>query len=282
MTASETSEVIVRASEAIKKAESLLICAGAGMGVDSGLPDFRGDKGFWKAYPPFAKLGLSFIDMANPDWFYKDPELAWGFYGHRLNLYRETRPHNGFSILLKLSEEKSGGSFVFTSNVDGQFQKAGFREDSVLECHGSIHHLQCTQPGCNSFIWPAKGVEVSVDESSMKAKKPLPNCPTCGDIARPNILMFGDWNWLSNRGEDQHLQFNHWLHENRNARLVIIECGAGTGVPTVRMNSERIAATYNATLIRINLREPQVPSKHIGIAQGALETLEQIYSQIYN
>ena len=61
----------------------LLFTAGAGMGVDSGLPDFRGDKGFWKAYP--ALFGHSFSDMANPSWFDSDPRLAWGFYGHRLN-----------------------------------------------------------------------------------------------------------------------------------------------------------------------------------------------------
>ena len=36
--------------------DALLVAAGAGMGVDSGLPDFRGDEGFWRAYPPFAAL----------------------------------------------------------------------------------------------------------------------------------------------------------------------------------------------------------------------------------
>ncbi len=57
-----------------------MVCAGAGIGVDSGLPDFRGNQGFWRAYPPFAELGLSFVDMANPQWFASDPEFAWGFY----------------------------------------------------------------------------------------------------------------------------------------------------------------------------------------------------------
>src|SRR5438093_10269086 len=87
------------AAEAIRSAEALLIGAGAGMGVDSGLPDFRGDEGFWKAYPPFKKLGLSFVELANPNWFHSDPALAWGFYGHRRNLYRSTQPHQGFAIL---------------------------------------------------------------------------------------------------------------------------------------------------------------------------------------
>jgi hypothetical protein len=49
-------QTISQAARAIQKADAVLITAGAGMGVDSGLPDFRGDEGFWKAYPPFAAL----------------------------------------------------------------------------------------------------------------------------------------------------------------------------------------------------------------------------------
>jgi NAD-dependent SIR2 family protein deacetylase len=81
-------EKLKRAAEAIRTADALLLCAGAGIGVDSGLPDFRGRQGFWRAYPTIAKLGLSFEEMAHPGWFAKEPSLAWAFYGHRLNLYR--------------------------------------------------------------------------------------------------------------------------------------------------------------------------------------------------
>ena len=84
-----------RAAAAIFAADALLIGAGAGMGVDSGLPDFRGNQGFWNAYPPFR--GRRFSEMSNPIWFHNDPEQAWGFFGHRLNLYRETLPHAGFN-----------------------------------------------------------------------------------------------------------------------------------------------------------------------------------------
>src|ERR1700739_3955572 len=88
-----------RAAQAILDSEALLIGAGAGMGVDSGLPDFRGDQGFWRAYPPYEKLGLNFAARASPRCSRAAPPLAWGFYGHRLNLYRATRPHDGFRIL---------------------------------------------------------------------------------------------------------------------------------------------------------------------------------------
>src|SRR5438309_5449869 len=88
-----------KAAAWLRDADGLLITAGAGMGVDSGLPDFRGREGFWRAYPALRHEGLSFEQMATAQRFEKDTALAWGFYGHRLRLYRETEPHEGFSIL---------------------------------------------------------------------------------------------------------------------------------------------------------------------------------------
>ena len=81
--------------------------------------------------------------MANPIWFTTNPPMAWAFYGHRYNLYKNTIPHDGFKMLLDLVKEKNDNYFIFTSNVDGQFQKAGFDSDKIIECHGSISHFQC-------------------------------------------------------------------------------------------------------------------------------------------
>ncbi len=272
---SELSSRFDAAAEAVRDADALLITAGAGMGVDSGLPDFRGDEGFWRAYPPIAKLGISFFEMANPLWFRRDPDLAWGFYGHRFNLYRETAPHDGFAVLKKWAEAVGRGCFVFTSNVDGQFQKAGFEDLTIVECHGSISHLQCTRP-CRDDIWDFPDLHIEVDDATMRAVSPLPTCPACGALARPNVLMFNDWNWLPHRMSEQERRFAHWLETVRGARLVIVEIGAGSAVPTVRFTSERLASRPQTTLIRINPREPQVPHDHIGIPLSSLEALQAI------
>ena len=247
------------------------------MGVDSGLPDFRGDQGFWRAYPPIAKLGISFVEMANPEWFQRDPHFAWAFYGHRLHLYRNTVPHTGFRKLLTVGARKPNGCFVFTSNVDGQFQKAGFDQRYIEECHGSIHHLQCTRP-CGEIIWSGDSLEVRIDEINFKAIDPLPKCPDCKSIARPNILMFGDWTWLSSRTDGQRDNFYEWLHRSTSNRkkLVIVECGAGEAVATVRYMSENIAARTGGILIRINPRDTHVPNGHIAIPLGAAEGIEAI------
>lgn len=265
------------AAEAIDAAAAVLVTAGAGMGADSGLPDFRGTQGFWRAYPVIAKLGLPFEEMANPAWFSQDPALAWAFYGHRLNLYRSTTPHAGFSQLLKIGRSKPRGYFVFTSNVDGQFQKAGFAPERIVECHGSIHHFQCAA-SCTNEIWDACNEIVTVEESSFRALEPLPGCRNCPALARPNILMFNDGSWLGGRSEAQQERFSEWLGElaRCSANLAVIELGAGSAIPTVRHTSERVLQGVGGTLIRINPREESVPPGHIGLRLGAAEGIGRI------
>ena len=256
---------IEAAAAVLADAESLLIGAGAGMGVDSGLPDFRGDEGFWNAYPPMRHLGISFSEMANPEWFERDPSLAWGFYGHRLHLYRDTVPHEGFGLLKRLAGDRP--AFVFTSNVDGAFQRAGWSESQVCEVHGSLHHLQCTQP-CSDAIWSSEGTDVDIDPTNFRAPGPLPRCPRCGALARPNVLMFGDWGWVGARSEAQGGRLGAWLRGA--GRLAVLEFGAGTAVPTVRMQCERVAAA-KGRLIRVNPRESFGPRGTIELPLGALE-----------
>lgn len=263
------------AARAIALADALLITTGAGMGVDSGLPDFRGDAGFWRAYPPMQALGISFTDMAQPRWFRQDPELAWGFYGHRLNLYRRTLPHAGFEVLRRWASAKPAGAMVFTSNVDGQFQRAGFMEEALCEVHGSLHHLQCSLP-CSPAIWSADACQVEVEEATFRARHPLPHCPRCGAVARPNVLMFNDGSWLPERTTQQEEQLADWLNSLRGAALTIIECGAGTAIPTVRILSEQVARQIHAPLLRINVREAQGPPGTLSFPLRAASALNHL------
>jgi len=262
---------IQQAAEWIKGADALLIGAGAGMGVDSGLPDFRGTEGFWKAYPALKKQYHSFSDMANPMWFELNPRKAWGFYGHRLNLYKNTQPHEGFNILKAWADTCLNGSMVFTSNVDGQFQKAGFRELDIMECHGSIHHLQCSQY-CSDDIWSAHDLELTIDEATLTLTSDIPRCPHCGEVARPNILMFNDGYWNSDRTDDQEDLFSQWAKQAGN--ILAIEIGAGTAIPSVRYKTTEIGKK----IIRINPRQSVISKRYTGISldMGGLEALEAI------
>jgi NAD-dependent SIR2 family protein deacetylase len=262
-----------RAAEALRGARALVVTAGAGMGVDSGLPDFRGDQGFWKAYPLYERLGLSFVDAANPEHFERDPAFGWGFYGHRAALYRDTEPHQGFQILRRWIGRFGLASFVVTSNVDGQFQKAGFPEEEILEIHGSIRHLQCCTP-CNDAIWEGRD-PVEVDPETMRARQVV-RCPACLGVARPNILMFGDMAWIPDRSQAQRRRFERFSEAQRDQPAVIVEMGAGTAIPSIRWTSEQLGRGQGALVIRINPREAQIGPPHLSLPVGALEGLTGI------
>lgn len=265
---------IAQAAQWIGEADGLLITAGAGMGVDSGLPDFRGTAGFWTAYPALGKERIDFQTIANQAAFEETPRLAWGFYGHRLDLYRRITPHDGFRILREIGNRMAQGAFVYTSNVDGQFQKAGFDDARIVECHGSIHYLQCLA-ACTTDIWPADALEIKIDEDRCMFRGPLPGCPHCGRLARPNILMFSDWTWLSGRTDSQHARLERWLA--RVKKPVVIELGAGTAIPSVRRKGESL----QAPLVRINPTAAQVGSHGaVGIQAGALEALLQLEARL--
>ena len=262
--------LLSRCADAVREADGLLVTAGAGMGVDSGLADFRGTQGFWRAYPARARARIAFESIASPAAFEADPRLAWGFYGHRLALYRRTEPHEGFAILMQVGGAMKNGTFVLTSNVDGQFGLAGYSGERVCEIHGSIHHLQCMR-GCSDKIWPATDFAPEIDADKCLLRSALPVCPRCRGLARPNILMFGDRGWIEARQQKQYAALLAWLRQVR--RPVIVEVGAGTAIPSVRHFGE----AARGVLIRINPTEPGVPKgKGFGLRMGGLEGIRRL------
>lgn len=265
---------IEHAADLISQADTLVVAAGAGMGVDSGLPDFRGTDGFWNAHPALGRERIEFHNIASPDAFRSQPMRAWGFYGHRLNLYRATQPHDGFQILKRWGDAMLHGHAVFTSNVDGQFQKAGFAPTSIEECHGSIHHLQCLTPCCQA-IWSAEEFSPEVDAEQCRMLNTMPTCPHCGGMARPNVMMFNDWDWMGHLQAQQAARMERWL--SGVSRPVVVEIGAGTAIPSVRRFSHRIIHEFGGRLVRINPLESGVPTKRdIGLASGSLHTLVEV------
>lgn len=286
-TPSELDAQLDRASALLRHARAMLFTAGAGMGVDSGLPDFRGPEGFWRAYPPYRALGLEFAALANPRWFREDPALAWGFYGHRLQLYRDTVPHTGFAILRDLAARSEHGAFVFTSNIDGHFVRAGFDPARVVECHGTLDALQCVR-ACGAAPFDSATIRVEVDLQTFRARPPLPACSRCGGLARPAVLMFGDAEWDGSRTEAQERRLDAWLRrlprahgQSAESPLVVVECGAGLAVPTVRHFGEHVARAFGGALVRINVRESDAPGpRDVSLPLGAKDALTEIAARL--
>jgi len=225
--------------------------------VDSGLPDYRGPTGFWKAYPAIAQLGISLEEMSGPEWFTKDPMFAWGFYSHRASLYDAAVPHEGFKILLNwVNTITKGNYFIFTSNIDSQFQKAGFKERKLYECHGSLNYLQCTVDCTPNGVWARDRTPIPVDDKlHVINKEKLPHCIRCDKLARPNVSLFGDTTETFNdyRTQKQKQKLKRWLKQSVDNKLLIIEIGCGISLHSIRIEVEDMIQKRPSTkLIRIN------------------------------
>jgi NAD-dependent SIR2 family protein deacetylase len=275
----ELQQTIEAAAATIEEADALIILAGAGMSVDSGLPDYRGDEGLWNEHPFIKEHGMSFIDMANPKLFEDDPALAWQFYAERQQMCRDTTPHRGYELLRKWGQAKKQGYFAVTSNVDGHFNFAGYPGDRVVECHGNLHYNQCCEP-CHDQIW--LDIPDEWERKKMSDEQPMFFCPECNGVARPNVMMFGDWDWIREPTEKQTEKFDSWVRtlQAEGTRVAIVEVGAGTTLPAVRMQSESLLNKFNARLIRINLREAEGNADTLSIELSALEALERIEQEL--
>ncbi|MBN3725311.1 SIR2 family NAD-dependent protein deacylase [Burkholderia sp. Ac-20379] len=252
---------LARAARWIADADALVITAGAGMSVDSNLPDFRGTNGIWQTLLPAGMHEGEVGSFTQGDCFTAKPRDAWRFFGRALDVCRATVPHDGYALLRHWAATKRHGAFVYTSNVDGLFQAAGFEEARMLECHGSLHHFQCARP-CSPVTWPAPDCIVP--------GRP-PRCIHCGGPARPNFLLFSDPSWVVARTNAQRLRMEQWRGLPANA--VVIEIGAGTALPTVRMFSESL----RLPLVRINLHDAGHDDGRVVSLQGtALDVLQRL------
>ncbi len=108
----------------------------------------------------------------------------------------------------------------------------------------------------------------------------IPECKYCSSIARPNILMFGDRKWNEKRTNQQEQHYYSWISSVRSSgkKMVIIEIGAGTAIPTIQNERNRLTRINdNIKLIRINPRDYEVDLKvGVGIPFGGSDGLEKL------
>lgn len=266
--------MIKEAKQIIQEANVIVVLAGAGMSADSGLPTFRGDNGFWNAYPKLRNK-MNFARICTQHALKENPKIVWSLYGHMFDLFNSVTPHEGFTLLLSLLESKEN-YFVVTSNIDSHFQKAGFDKKKVYEIHGRINTFQCTH--CNHMWKVHKNTSFNVDPNLMNIDE-IPACPECGGLARPNIMMFNDLGFNMEETDKQAGRFDNFMnkYDKGKHKIALIEIGAGEDVPTIRIMGEFIQdKVVGATLIRVNPIDIDGPTKSIQIQMGALDAIKAL------
>jgi NAD-dependent deacetylase len=146
-----------------------LALTGAGMSVDSGIPDFRSPGGLWTLYSP--------DEYGTYEAFLKSPEKAWRLYRELGRTLIGKKPNDAHYALKDL-EHAGLLKGIITQNIDGLHEEAGSRE--VLLIHGNMQHLHCISCG---RIVPFDASHLDGD---------LPRCSLCGEILKPTMVLFGE------------------------------------------------------------------------------------------
>lgn len=269
----------------LREADAVLVLAGAGMSRDSGLPDFRGDDGWYVVEGRRVSMEHMDFHIHSKHW-----DGAWRTLSAMATAFRAATPHAGYAALRGLVAGKR--AFVVTSNIDGLFERSGF--SAVYEVHGSALRLQCSSVGepddCRAGVW-------DVDAAALRALRrryagaegadeavPLPRCDRCGRHARPNMSHATDCDeeiCEAVKGP-QRTRMREWLEAERKQKsaLVVLEVGCGTSVHGLRRDSELVVAAQRsaggtASLIRVDPGDSRVPDgpRLVGVSLGAQDAL---------
>jgi NAD-dependent deacetylase len=151
----------------LAQAQRVFVLTGAGLGVASGLPTFRGNGGLWN--------DRRVEELASLDGFVRDPHTTWAWYNQRIAAHLAARPNAGHHALVALAELVPNVTLA-TQNVDGLHVRAGSRD--AIELHGNLRTLSCT--GCAA----ADPLEAPFDLAELRHG--------CGGMRRPGVVWFGE------------------------------------------------------------------------------------------
>jgi NAD-dependent deacetylase len=159
--------LIKEATRIIVNSELTLALTGAGISVESGIPDFRGAGGLWSKYDP--------AEYASITGFRQNPEKVWNMLREMEALVTQAKPnpaHTGLGELEKLGYLH----YIITQNIDNLHQAGGSR--NVIEYHGNSSTLSC--------LWC--GRQYSAEE---KRHESPPTCE-CRKVLKPDVIFFGE------------------------------------------------------------------------------------------
>ncbi|MBM4307148.1 MAG: NAD-dependent deacylase [Deltaproteobacteria bacterium] len=162
-------QLIQRAAQDIINSKKTIAFTGAGISVESGIPDFRSAGGLWEKFNP--------EEYAHIHAFYDDPAKVWLMLKDMFTLVMTAKPNPAHIGLAEL-ERMGLLSAVITQNVDGLHQAAG--NTNVIEFHGSHHTLSCLK--CSTTT---DGTTLTIEDLPAR-------CPRCSSLLKPDVVFFGE------------------------------------------------------------------------------------------
>lgn len=165
--------LISEARTKIAAAQRIIALTGAGISVDSGIPDFRSEGGLWERYDP--------LEYATYDSFLDDPSKFWTMGQELAELFLKAKPNKAHLALAKLEKEgKLKG--IITQNIDNLHQAAGSM--NVIELHGNYERAYCLE--CHQEY-----IGMEIQRRVANGEIP-PKCEKCGGILKSGAVLFNE------------------------------------------------------------------------------------------
>jgi len=161
-------DLLQKTAEIVNRAKKVVAFTGAGISVESGIPDFRGPSGLWEKFDP--------MEYATIEAFQANPKKVWAMLKEMALLLDRSRPNPAHRALADL-EEMGRLSSVITQNIDDLHQEAGSRR--VIEFHGTGKNLVCVL--CGRLY----------DRRRVRLEALPPRC-ACSGVLKPNFVFFGE------------------------------------------------------------------------------------------
>ena len=274
---------IGRLREALAAADAVVVGAGAGLSASAGLT-YSGER-FRRYFGDFqAKYGIR--DMYSGGFYpFGSLEEYWAWWSRQILVNRyEKAPEPVYENLLDLVKDRD--YFVLTTNVDHQFQLAGFDKRRLFYTQGDYGLWQCSQP-CHQETYDNEETvrRMFAEQREMRVPAELvPRCPRCGRPMTMNLrcdstfVQDAGWYAAARRYED-------FLRRHGGMRVLFLELGVGGNTPVIikypfwKMTLENRKATYAC----VNLEESYVPreiqKRSICIAADIGRVLAQLSAQ---
>ncbi len=259
-------ETLYEATKRIKEADYILIGAGAGLSASGGL-NYNDPLLFKEWFPNLSQLGVKTIGEAISIYWEVDDSNRrsfWAYWASHIKRIRYDAPAlQPYLDLFDLVKDRN--HFVITTNVDGQFLKAGFDPDKLFTPQGDYGLFQCDKP-CSAEVFDNYRIinqmvsNMNTDDFMIR-EEDIPHCPVCGSYLTKNLRVDNTFVEAPHmRKQDDYLDF---IHRSTDGQLVLLELGVGFNTPVIiRWPFEQITAEHpSASLIRFNIEHRKIPEK---------------------